>query len=104
MESTITSTTKKITSKKKTKLDEPSQYKVIMHNDDVTTMDFVVSILQIVFQKNHDEAVEIMLKIHNTGNAIVGIYSFDIAVSKINRTHQLARANGFPLTCSIEKI
>jgi len=101
MESTITNVKTNI--RKKNLIEEPPQYKVIMHNDDVTTMDFVVAILQMVFQKKHDEAVEIMLHIHNHGSAVVGIYSLDIAISKINKTHQIARANGFPLTCTYEK-
>ncbi|MCR4422335.1 MAG: ATP-dependent Clp protease adaptor ClpS [Spirochaetales bacterium] len=101
MESTITKIRTNI--KKKEKIDEPPQYKVIMHNDDVTTMDFVVAILKMVFQKSHEEAVDLMLTIHNNGSAVVGIYSYDIAISKINKTHQLARANGFPLRCTYDK-
>jgi len=102
--STKTQITKKQKTKEKNKTKEPHQYKVIMHNDDVTTMDFVVVVLVNIFQKPHNEAVELMLTIHNTGSAIVGIYSFDIAISKINQTHQFARVNGFPLTCTYEKI
>ncbi|MFN3410793.1 MAG: ATP-dependent Clp protease adaptor ClpS [Exilispira sp.] len=103
MESTITKINQKSDSRKKLKPKEPPLYKVIMHNDNITTMDFVVSILQMIYDKNYDEAVEIMLKIHNTGNAVVGVYTLDIAVSKINKTHQLARAKGFPLKCTYEK-
>lgn len=103
MESTITRINQKSDSREKLKPKEPPLYKVIMHNDNITTMDFVVSILQMIYNKNYDEAVETMLKIHNTGNAVVGVYSLDIAISKITRTHQIARANGFPLKCTYEK-
>ncbi|MBP7029750.1 MAG: ATP-dependent Clp protease adaptor ClpS [Spirochaetes bacterium] len=89
--------------KDKSKLKEPSMYKVIMHNDDVTTMDFVVFVLQNVFSKNYRESIDLMLTVHKTGSAIVGYYTYDIAISKISKTHELARANGFPLTCTYEK-
>lgn len=104
MESIITKTEKDIKTRKKQKNEEPPLYKVIMHNDDVTTMDFVVAVLETIYQKSHNEAVDLMLTIHNTGSAVVGIYTFDIALSKINKTHQIARANGFPLRCTYEKL
>lgn len=103
-DSTSTKIDEKIDSESNIKIKEPSQYKVIMHNDNTTTMDFVVEILIAIFNKTHEEAVETMLKIHNSGSAVVGIYTFDIAISKINKTHQIARANGFPLKCTYEKL
>lgn len=82
---------------------EPSRYNVIMHNDDVTTMDFVVMVLQRIFRKTEVDAEVIMLKIHNEGAAIVGTYTRDIAQSKANYTMKLARQNSFPLQLTIEE-
>lgn len=80
---------------------EPRNYEVIMHNDDVTTMDFVVDVLQKVFFKKASEAEALMLAIHQTGLAVVGVYSYDIARSKIERATEMARRANFPLrlTC-----
>ena len=85
------------------KLKEPPMYNVIMHNDDVTTMDFVVYVLVKIFRKSEQDAETIMLKIHNEGSAIVGTYSQDIAQSKANYTMNLAKANNFPLKLTIEE-
>ena len=85
------------------KIKEPPMYNVIMHNDDVTTMDFVVYVLVKIFRKNEQDAETIMLKIHNEGSAIVGTYSQDIAQSKANYTMNLAKANNFPLQLTIEE-
>lgn len=81
---------------------EPGMYNVIMHNDDVTTMDFVVTVLQQVFRKSEKDAEVIMLRIHNEGSAIVGTYYKDIAASKAQYTMQLARQNNFPLQLTIQ--
>ena len=85
------------------KLKEPSKYHVIMHNDDVTTMDFVVMILERIFCKTKAEAETIMLKIHHEGSAIVGTYYRDIAVSKKDVAIKAARDNGFPLQLTVEE-
>jgi ATP-dependent Clp protease adaptor protein ClpS len=85
------------------KLKEPPMYNVIMHNDDVTTMDFVVYVLVKIFRKSEQDAETTMLKIHNEGSAIVGTYSQDIAQSKANYTMNLAKANNFPLKLTIEE-
>lgn len=85
------------------RMKEPSLYNVIMHNDDYTTMDFVVMVLIRIFRKSESDAETIMLKIHNEGGAVVGTYSKDIAQSKADYTMQLARQNGFPLTLTIEE-
>ena len=85
------------------KLKEPPMYNVIMHNDDVTTMDFVVYVLVKIFRKSEQDAETTMLKIHNEGSAIVGTYSQDIAQSKANYTMNLAKANNFPLQLTIEE-
>lgn len=81
---------------------EPSMYNVIMHNDDVTTMDFVVMVLQRVFRKTEKDAQVIMLRIHNEGEAVVGTYYKDIAASKAQYTMLLAKQNGFPLQLTIQ--
>ena len=77
-------------------------YNVIMHNDDVTTMDFVVYVLVKIFRKSEEDAETLMLKVHNEGSA-VGTYSQDIAQSKANYTMNLAKANNFPLQLTIEE-
>lgn len=82
---------------------EPQMYNVIMHNDDVTTMDFVVMVLQSIFRKSEHQANVVMLKIHNEGSAIVGTYYKDIAESKANYAMRLARQNGFPLQLTTEE-
>lgn len=86
------------------KMKEPTMYNVIMHNDDVTTMDFVVMVLQRIFRKSEQDAEIIMLTIHNEGSAIVGTYTKDIAKSKMDYTIALARKNGFPLQLTIEEV
>jgi ATP-dependent Clp protease adaptor protein ClpS len=83
--------------------DEPSMYKVLLLNDDYTTMDFVVDILRFVFHKKEEEAIAIMFNVHKNGEGICGIYTFEIAEAKVNIVHSLARENGFPLKCIMEK-
>ena len=78
-------------------LREPRRYKVVFHNDDFTTMDFVVKVLTVVFFKTAVEAERLMLEVHNTGSAVVGIYTCDVAKSKVRKATAMARAEGFPL-------
>lgn len=82
---------------------EPSMYKVLLHNDDYTTMEFVVDILMSVFHKSVDEATQIMLNVHRQGVGLCGVYSYEIAETKVETVHTLARENGFPLRCSMEE-
>ena len=84
-------------------LDEPAMFKVILHNDHYTAMDFVVEVLMRVFQKSAAEATKIMLDIHQLGHGACGIYTYDIAVTKTSRVHAMAKDRGFPLRCSYEK-
>ncbi len=84
-------------------IEEPSMYKTILHNDDYTTMDFVVEILISVFGKSFREAGSIMINVHSKGFGVAGIYPYDIASTKVDIVHDLARKNGFPLKCSMEK-
>lgn len=76
---------------------EPRRYKVIIFNDDFTTMEFVTRILQQVFFKQPAEAEALMLAVHRSGQAVVGIYSLDIAKSKVKKATDMAREEGFPL-------
>jgi ATP-dependent Clp protease adaptor protein ClpS len=76
---------------------EPRRFKVIIFNDDFTTMDFVVKILHEVFFKQQAEAEQLMMKVHQTGQAVVGIYTYDIAKSKVMKATEMARSNNFPL-------
>ena len=85
----------------KTRLEKPKRYNVIMQNDDVTTMDFVVHVLRVVFFKSPEAATQIMLDVHKAGSANVGVYPYDIAVSKVTKAMQLAKDEGFPLRLTI---
>ncbi len=91
------------TSRTEDEVDEPSMYKVHLLNDDYTTMEFVVEILISVFGKSVENAYGIMLKIHREGIGLCGIYTLEVAETKINTVHRLAQEDGFPLKCSIEK-
>jgi len=84
-------------------LDEPQMFKVFLHNDDYTSMDFVVEILMGIFHKTHVQAEQIMLQIHEKDKAICGVYSFEIAQTKAQQVKQRAKQNGFPLLATIEE-
>ena len=86
-----------------TNLKKPKKYRVIMHNDHYSTWEFVIDVLKRVFHKNEDEAISITNSVHNKGSGICGIYSNEIAVMKIQQVHSMAKANGFPLKCTIEE-
>ena len=83
--------------------DRPPMYKVLLHNDDYTTMDFVVDILIQVFGKSLEKATQIMLNVHNEGKAVCGIYPREIAETKVQTVHNLAGRKGFPLKSTMEK-
>ncbi|MCX7634776.1 MAG: ATP-dependent Clp protease adaptor ClpS [Syntrophales bacterium] len=85
-------------------VDEPHLYRVILHNDHYTTMDFVVEVLMKVFAKSAVEATKIMLDVHHQGSGQCGVYTYDIAVSKVGRVHAMARKRGFPLRCTYEQV
>jgi ATP-dependent Clp protease adaptor protein ClpS len=82
---------------------EPPQYKVLLLNDDYTTMDFVVEVLRFVFHKSMMDATQIMLNVHHNGVGLCGIYPFEVAETKVNTVEALARERGFPLKCTIER-
>ena len=82
---------------------EPKQYKVIMHNDDFTTMEFVVDVLVRIFHKDQLTAETLMLDVHRKGMAVIGRYSYDIAMSKTNKAMEAARAQGYPFKMTVEE-
>ncbi len=82
----------------------PKLYKVVLLNDDYTTFDFVIEILKTIFYKNEEEAINITLKVDKNGSAEVGVYPYEIAQMKVEKTHTLARSAGFPLRATIEEV
>lgn len=80
----------------------PERFKVLLHNDDYTTMEFVVDILIRVFHRTEPEATVIMLTVHHKGAGVCGVYPAEVAETKVDTVHRLARAAGFPLRCSLE--
>jgi len=84
-------------------LEEPQMFKVLLHNDDYTSMDFVVEVLTGVFHKTSAQAEQIMRQIHEKGKAICGVYSFEIAQTKAQQVKQKAKQNEFPLLATIEE-
>ena len=85
------------------KVKRPSQYQVLLLNDDYTPMDFVVYVLISLYHKSMEEAVELMLQVHHNGRAVCGVYPFEIAETKVTQTMNLARAEEYPLRCTLEK-
>jgi len=80
----------------------PPEYKVVLFNDDYTTKDFVVEVLEQVFHKNVADAIAIMESVHHTGSGVAGVYTYDIAATRASLTEQLARERGFPLRCEAQ--
>jgi ATP-dependent Clp protease adaptor protein ClpS len=87
-----------------TKTQEPRLYKVLLHNDDYTSMEFVIAILETIFHKSPHDATKIMLNVHNEGVGVAGVYTREICETKISVVHQLAEKNEFPLRCSMETV
>lgn len=92
-----------VLTEKKLRLEKPKLYKVILHNDDFTTMEFVVWVLMHVFLRSEAEAFDIMLKVHNEGVGIAGVYSYEVATMKCEKAVNLARARQYPLLCTVEE-
>lgn len=92
-----------VVTESKTQLKKPSLYKVLLHNDDFTTMEFVVYVLQTVFQLGEAEAIAIMLQVHIEGVGVGGIYPYEIAEMKAEKVMSLAQQSEFPLLCTIEE-
>ncbi|MDR1617742.1 MAG: ATP-dependent Clp protease adaptor ClpS [Treponema sp.] len=97
-------TGKKTTGKKKEKLKEPEEYRVILLNDNYTTVEFVVQVLELIFHKSSAEANRIMMDTHRRGRGMVGIYPWDIAQTRAAQVHALAREHEFPLRCIVEQV
>src|SRR5215210_3616841 len=85
------------------KVEEPPLFKVLLHNDDFTTMEFVVSVLQSIFNMTEDQAIQIMLNVHVKGIGVAGVYTYEVAEMKVAKTTAMAREHEFPLLCTIEK-
>jgi ATP-dependent Clp protease adaptor protein ClpS len=86
------------------RLDEPMMYRVILHNDHYTTMDFVVAVLMKIFHKSAAEATKIMLDVHKKGMGVCGVYTCDIAMTKVAQVDKMAKEHVFPLKCSCEEV
>ena len=93
----------RIQSDTRAEVKEPSLYKVLLLNDDYTTMEFVVEVLRYVFQKTIEQATQIMLNVHQNGVGVCGIYPYEIAETKVNTVDALSRERGFPLKCTMER-
>lgn len=92
-----------IVEKVKREIKKPKNFKVIMHNDDFTTMEFVVAILNDIFNKNIEEANKIMMEVHKSGKGIAGVYSYDIAISKASKAMTIAKEEGFPFKLTVQE-
>ncbi len=88
--------------RKKEQLKQPPLFRVVFHNDNYTTMEFVIFVLRSVFHKSESDAVAIMLNIHKNGMGVAGVYSREVAETKIEKTHALAKENEYPLKLSLE--
>ncbi|CAM4237961.1 ATP-dependent Clp protease adapter ClpS [Pseudoalteromonas ostreae] len=87
----------------KQKLQPPRRYKVILNNDDYTPMDFVIEVLTTFFNMDSDRATDVMLQVHQNGRAICGVYTADVAYTKVEQVNRYARDNEHPLLCSCEQ-
>lgn len=92
-----------IVSESKPQLQKPPLYKVLLHNDDYTTMEFVVLILKTVFYKSDTDAFHIMMSVHQQGIGVAGVYTYEIAEAKMDKVTKMARENDFPLLCTMEE-
>ena len=84
------------------KTKRPRKYRVLLHNDDYTPMDFVVRLLETVFHRSESDSTRIMLHVHNTGTGVAGVYTHEVAETKVAQVHLLARKNDHPLMASME--
>ncbi|MCP4755632.1 MAG: ATP-dependent Clp protease adapter ClpS [Proteobacteria bacterium] len=98
----LTGNSDQVFTEEKKKVELPKMYKVVLHNDDYTPMDFVIEILIEVFRKDELTATQIMLNVHNLGKGICGVYTYEIAETKVARVHELAQLHEFPLQASME--
>ena len=96
-------TDEQISSEIRDQTTQPPMYRVLLHNDDYTTMEFVVEVLMYVFNKSPESAAKIMMNVHHKGVGICGVYALEIAETKVDTVHNLARESGYPLRCSMEQ-
>ena len=94
---------REVVTESRKKLKKPPLYKVLLHNDDYTTKEFVVQILQYVFHKEQTEAVQIMLHVHQKGIGVAGVYTYEVAETKVTLVEDLARQHEYPLMCTMEE-
>ena len=87
----------------KPKLEQPRMFRVLLHNDDFTTMEFVIYVLNAVFLRSPAESVTIMLKVHNEGVGVAGVYPYEVATMKAEKAMNLARVREFPFLCTVEE-
>jgi len=92
-----------VLTEQETKLEKPKLFKVLLHNDDFTTMEFVVFVLEYVFMKSSLDAFTIMLKVHNEGIGLAGVYPYEVANMKAEKAMNLARSREYPLLCTVEE-
>ena len=92
-----------LATKVKERTKKPSMYKVLMLNDDYTPMEFVIHVLEMFFNKSSDEATQIMLHVHQRGVGLCGVFTYEVAETKVSQTIDLARQHDHPLQCTIEK-
>ena len=92
-----------IATKTRTKTKKPSMYKVLMLNDDYTPMEFVVMVLERFFEKQHEEAIKIMLHVHQKGVGVCGVFTYEVAETKVTQVMDFARKHEHPLQCTLEK-
>jgi ATP-dependent Clp protease adaptor protein ClpS len=86
------------------KIEQPKLYKVLLHNDDYTTMEFVVWILESIFNMGNEQAIQVMLNVHLRGIGVAGIYTYEVAETKVERTTALAREHEYPLLVTMEEV
>ena len=98
-----TDTHDQVVTKTRKKLKPPTGYKVLLHNDNYTTMEFVIFVLETVFSKSLSEATRIMLHVHNNGIGVCGSYSYEVAETKVETVHSLAEQYEFPLLATMEE-
>src|SRR5262249_31573895 len=91
-----------VLTERKPKLKKPPLYKVLLHNDDSTTMEFAIFILETVFHKSQTDPYKIRMAVHQHGVGVAGVFTYEIAESKVNRVIEMARAQEFPLLCTME--
>ncbi len=100
---TIPGGTEQLKPKTRPKVQEPKKYQVVLHNDDYTTMEFVVEVLKKIFRKSPVEAHAVMMSVHKKGRGLVGLYPYDIGATKVEQTRQMAKRHGYPLKCTLEE-